>query len=105
MKNAALLSTLLGLLLISMIILFQKPIPVFDYNQLNSLEENTLVKVYGNITNFYSYSKKYLIKLDNNISCIVDSVPLNRNHVSIVGMVQKYQGKSSILSLAVSNDN
>ena len=103
MKNIALLVSLAGLIILSTILLLQKPIYISDENQLKSLEENTLVTVQGNISAFEGYGNKYTIHV-NNISCIVDSIPHNKN-VRVLGIVQKYQGKIHILVLSISNDN
>ena len=105
MKNAALLLSLAGLIFLSLILLFQKPVPVSDYSQLNSLEENTLVSVQGNITNIYSYGKRYQIQLNNDINCLVNSIPKNKTNLRVVGITQKYQNKTNILALELSNDN
>lgn len=101
MKIASLVISIICLIVLSSILIMQAPILLSSQKQLYNLEENTLIEVKGTIINQYSYGSSYVITLDNNISCIVDSVLKLKTKVIIKGIVDKYENNIRINALEV----
>jgi len=108
LKPLALILTLLGILSLSLLFLFQKPIPVNSTEQLLNLTENQQVIASGQVEGESYLSTYKVLTLDNNLEILCDiSCPyLINQHITVLGIYDNFQKpRIKALKIKVQNDN
>jgi hypothetical protein len=106
MKHLALIILLVGLILLSAILLFQKPIITDSPEEIQDLEENQKVKVIGYVVKESTYQALRIITLENGISFTCSDCPsyLNKNITSIA-QIDLYNNKKELHALTISDNS
>jgi len=98
MRRISFVLAILGILILLVILVSQKPISISSYEELANLTANSKIITSGFVIQQTSYS----IKLDNNLSLYCNNCPSCKNkNVSIIGIIEDYNNKKEINVLKI----
>ena len=93
MKNHALGIALIGILILSFLILFDKPKDFSNNEELDKLIDNEKVVIKGIVKSEREFGEDYILKLNNEIELICDCVGFEGKTIEVVGKVEEIYGE------------
>ncbi len=104
MRRLSLSIGILGLFCLLILLQFLNPKEITAYSEINKLKDNEKIIFSGKVINEKAYEKSKVILLDNNISfeceCLLS---LKGKNISVLGIIDDFAGKKSILALRIKN--